>query len=85
MFYLHKDRNKTQDYMDILIMKTEQRGGQLEENQVNAHALINYESLLRRCQNPQIPFGSYPTFQDISISYGDIVHTSIVERKVKFR
>ena len=82
--FSYKDRNGVQEYLDFLIMRQEQEKGQTE-NQGNAHALTHYEALLRRCQNPRLPFGSYQTFHDVSVCYGDIVHTSVVERKVKFR
>ena len=73
-----------QDYLDYLIIRKEQTVG-MPEDQKNAHSLSNYESLLRRSQNLRLPFGSYLTFQDLSESYGDTVHTFVVERQVKFR
>ena len=75
---------RIQEYLDRLLHQQEQRAAQ-SENQSNPHALTYYNLLFRRCENVRLPFGSYPTFHDLSELYGDTVHTAIVERRVEFR
>ena len=80
--FSHSDRRSIQEYLDYLIMQQDQQD---KEYQENAHALTHYEALFRRCRDFKMPFGSYEAFHDLSIAYGDTVHTSIVERRVKFK
>jgi hypothetical protein len=82
--FSYKDKQGIQDYLDYLITRQEREQGR-PQNQTNAHALTHYEALLRSCKNIRIPFGLYPTFQDFSVCYGETVHTSVVERLVKYR
>ena len=82
--FSYREKEEIKDYLDYLITQ-QQREQRQPQNQTNAHALTHYESLLRRCKNIRLPFGSYPTFQDLSVCYGETVHTSVVERIVKFR
>ena len=82
--FSYRDKEGIKDYLDYLINR-QQREQRRPQNQTNAHALTHYESLLRKCKNIRLPFGSYPTFQDLSVCYGETVHTSVVERLVKIR
>ena len=84
MRFSYKERVRIQEYLDRLLHQQEQRAGQ-SENQSNPHALTNYNLLFRQCEGVRLPFGSYPTFHDLSELYGDTVHTAIVERRVEFR
>ena len=78
----HTDRRSIQEYLDYLIIQQDQGD---KEYQENAHALTHYEGLFRRCRDFKMPFGSFPAFLDLSVAYGDTVHTSVVERRVKFK
>ena len=78
----YTDRKSIQDHLDYLIIQQDQGG---KEYQENAHALTHYETLFRRCRDFKMPFGSYPAFHDLSVVYGDTIHSSIVERRVNFK
>ena len=78
----HTDRKGIQEYLDYLIIQQDQGENEYREN---AHALTHYEKLFRRCQNFKMPFGKFEAFHDLSFVAGDTVHTSVVERRVKFR
>ena len=78
----YKDRKSVQEYLDYLIIQQDQGD---KEYQENAHALTHYEALFRRCRDFKMPFGSYLPFHDLSVVYGDTIHSSIVERRVSFK
>ena len=83
-YFSYKDKESIQEYLDYLMVRQD-RQEERSQNQKNSHALTHYEALLRQCKNVSLPFGSYPTFHDLSVCYGETVHTSVVQRLVKFR